>query len=63
VTPRHLTHSVLVECPTCRTLLLTLYGHDANTPAQDRSQLGVAKFVNGAVIVDRRVDYLRGLSL
>ena len=31
-------------------------------PAQDRSQLGVAEFVNSAVIVHRRVDYLHGLA-
>ena len=43
------THRVSVECPTFRTLLVTLYRHDANTPAQDRTQLGVAELVNGAV--------------
>jgi hypothetical protein len=42
---------------------VALYSHDANTPAQDRGQFGVAKFVNGAVIVDRRVDYLHWLAL
>jgi hypothetical protein len=50
-----LSHRPSVECPTFRTLLLTLYSNDANTPPQDRGQLGVAEFVNGAVIVDRRV--------
>jgi hypothetical protein len=57
-----LSHRPSVECPTFRTLLLTLYSNDANTPPQDRGQLGVAEFVNGAVIVDRRVDYLHGLA-
>ena len=47
---------------TFRTLLLALNRHDANAPAQDRTQLGVAEFVNGAVVVDRRVDYLHGLA-
>ena len=32
-TPRYLTHGVSVECATCRTLLVTLYRHDANTPS------------------------------
>jgi hypothetical protein len=59
VAPRY---GVSVECPIFRTLLVALYRHDANTPAQDRGQLGVAEFVNGAVIVDRRVDYLHGLA-
>jgi hypothetical protein len=60
VTPRY---GVSVQCRTFRTLLLiTLYSHDANTPAQDRGQLGVAEFVNSAVIVDRRVDYLHGFA-
>jgi hypothetical protein len=54
----YLTHRALVECP--GTLLITLYGNDANTPAQDRTQLGVAELVKGAIIVDRRVDYLHG---
>ena len=36
--------------------------HDANTPAQDRCQLGVAELVYGAMVVDRRVDYLHGLA-
>ena len=58
-----LTHRVSVQYRTFRTLLLiTLHKHDANTPAQDRGQLGVAEFVNGAVIVDRRVDHLHGLA-
>jgi hypothetical protein len=52
-----------VQHPTFRTLLLTLYSHDANTPAQNRSQLGVAEFVNGAVIVDCRVDHLHGFAI
>jgi hypothetical protein len=56
------THRVSVECPTFRTVLVTLYGHDANTPAQDRTQLGIAELVKGAVVVDRRVDYLHGLA-
>jgi hypothetical protein len=51
-----------VECPTLRTLLVALNRRDANTSAQDRGQLCVAEFVNGAVIVDRRVDYLHGLA-
>jgi hypothetical protein len=62
MTPRYLTHRASVECPTFRTLLVTLYRHDANTPAQDRSQLGVAELVNGAMIINRRVDYLHGLA-
>ena len=37
-------------------LLITLYSHDANTPPQNGSQLGVAELVNGAVVVDRCVD-------
>jgi len=49
-----LIHSVSVEHPTFGTILVTLYGHDANTPAQDRCQLGVAELVKGAVIRDRR---------
>ena len=56
------THRVSIECPTFGTLLVTLYRHDANTPAQDRTQLGIAELVKGAVVVDRRVDYLHGLS-
>ena len=52
---------VSVECPTF-TLLVALYRHDANTPAQDRSQLSVAELPNGAAVVDRRVDYLHGLA-
>ena len=56
------THRVSVECPTHRTVLFVLYRQNANTPAQDRSQLGVAELVNGAVVVDRRVDYLHGLA-
>jgi hypothetical protein len=47
-----------VQCPTLRTLLVALNSHEANTPAQDRSQFGVA----GAVIVDRRVDHLHRLA-
>jgi hypothetical protein len=58
VTPRY---GVSVQCRT-RTLPITLYRHDANTPAQDRSQLGVAEFVNYAVIVDRCVDHLHWLA-
>ena len=54
---------ISVECPTHRTVLFVLYRQNANTPAQDRSQLGVAELVNGAVVVDRRVDYLHGLAL
>jgi hypothetical protein len=38
------------------TLLVALNRHDANTPTQDRGQLGVAELVEGAVIVDRRVQ-------
>ena len=60
MTRRYLTLRVSVERPIFRTLLI--YKHDANTPAQDRGQLGVAEFVNGAVIVDRRVDHLHGLA-
>ena len=56
-------HRVSIQCPTFKTLLVTLYRHDANTPAQDRTQLGIAELVKGAVVVDRRVDYLHGLSL
>ena len=55
-------HSWIFQCPTFRTLLVALYRHDANTPAQDRTQLGVTELVKGAVVVDRRVDYLHGLS-
>ena len=51
---------ISVECP--GTLLVALYRHDANTPAQDRSQLGVTELVKGAVVVDRCVDYLHGLA-
>src|SRR5262249_32432599 len=58
VTPRYLTHRVSVEHPTFSMLLVALY--DANTPTQDRNQLGVAELVEGAVVVDRRVDYLHG---
>ena len=58
MTPRYLTHRVSVE--RLRTLLI--YRHEANTPAQDRGQLGVAEFVNGAVIVDRRVGHLHELA-
>jgi len=47
-----------VECLTFRTLLVTLYRHDAYTPAQDRTQLGVAELLKGAVVIDRRVDHL-----
>jgi hypothetical protein len=54
-----LTHRVSVECPTFRTLLVSLY---ANTPAQDRTQLGVTELLKGAVVVDRCVDYLHGLA-
>jgi hypothetical protein len=54
VTPSDL--MVSVECPTFRTLLVAQ--HDANTPAQDRSQLGVGELLNDAVVVDRRVDDL-----
>jgi hypothetical protein len=43
-------------------LLIALCRRDANMPAQDRCQLGVAELVSGAVIVDRRVDYLHGLA-
>ena len=57
-----MTQRVSIECPTFRTLLVALYRHDANTPAQDRTQLGVAELVKGAVVVDRRVDYLHGLA-
>ena len=56
MTPRYLIHRVSVECPTQRTLLVALYRNDAKTPAQDRTQLGVAELVNGAVVVDRRGD-------
>jgi len=64
VTPRHLTHRVSVECPTTfRTLLVTLYRHDANTPAQDRTQLGIAVFADLAAIDDVVIDLLRGLTL
>jgi len=56
------THRVSVECPTHRTLLVALYRHDANTLAQDRTQLGVTELVKRAVVVDRCVDYLHGLA-
>jgi hypothetical protein len=39
-----------------------LYRQTANAPAQHRTQLGIAELVNGAVVVDRRVDYLHGLA-
>jgi hypothetical protein len=58
-----LTHRVSVECPTFGTLLIALYRHDTNTPAQDRTRLGVTELVKGAVVVDRRVDARSGLSL
>ena len=54
---------VLVKCRTFRPLLITLYSHDDNTPAQDRSQLGVAVFADLAVIGDVVIDLLRGLTL
>ena len=54
--------TVSVECPTFRTLLVALYRTDANTPAQDRTQLGVTELVKGAVVVDRCVDYLHRLA-
>ena len=57
------THRVSVECPTHRTVLFVLYRQNANTPAQDRSQLGVAVFANLAVIDDVVIDLLRGLTL
>ena len=60
--PRYLTHRVSVQCRTLRSLLITLYNHDANTPPQNGSQLGVAELVNGAMIINRRVDYLHGLA-
>jgi hypothetical protein len=64
VTPAIRPRGISVECPTTfRTPLVALYRHDANPPAQDRSQLGVAELVKGAVVVDRRVDYLHGLPL
>ena len=53
---------ISVECPTHRTVLFALYRQNANTPAQDRSQLCVTELVKGAVVVDRRVDYLHGLA-
>ena len=34
---------------------------DANTPAQDRTQLGVAELVKGAVVVDRCVNSAESL--
>jgi hypothetical protein len=37
-------------------------GNNGNTPAQDRTQLGIAELVNGAVVPNRRVDYLHGLA-
>jgi hypothetical protein len=51
-----------VECPTFRTLLVALYGNDANTPAQDRTQLGIAVFADLAVIDDVVIDLLCGLA-
>jgi hypothetical protein len=57
--PSATTHGVLVECPT---LLVTLYRHDANTPAQHRTQLGVAEFADLAVIDDVVIDLLRGFA-
>ena len=51
-----------VECPTLRTLLVALYGNDANTPAQDRTQLGIAVFADLAVIDDVVIDLLCGLA-
>jgi hypothetical protein len=48
--PRALTHRVSVECLTFRTLLIALDRHDANAPAQDRGQLGVAELRHGAVV-------------
>jgi hypothetical protein len=43
-------------------LLVAHYRHDANTPPQNGTQLGVTELVNGAVIVDRRVDHFEGLN-
>jgi hypothetical protein len=61
--PSSATHRVSVQHPTFRTLLVALYWRDAKMLPQDRGQLGVAEFVNGAVVVDHRIDYLHGLSL
>jgi hypothetical protein len=57
-----LTYRVSVDRRTVRPLLVALYSHDSNTPPQDRGQLGVAKFVKGAVVVDRRVNHLHRLA-
>ena len=41
---------VSVQCGILGTLLVALSKRRANTPAQDRTQLGVAELVNGAVV-------------
>jgi len=53
---------VSVQCGILGTLLVALSKRRANTPAQDRTQLGVAEFVYGAMVVDCRVDYLHWLA-
>ena len=53
---------LLVECPAFKTLVVVLCRHDANTPAQDRTQLGIAVFADLAVIDDVVIDLLRGLT-
>jgi hypothetical protein len=63
VTPRYLTHRVSVECPTFRTLLVALYRHDANTPAQDRGELGIRELLDLTAVADRRIDDLHRLAL
>jgi len=49
---------VSVQCGILGTLLVALSKRRANTPAQDRTQLGIAKFLNGAMVIDRRVECL-----
>ena len=62
LTPRCLTRRVSVQCPSHGTVLFVLYRQNANTPAQHRTQLGVAEFADLAVIDDVVIDLLCGLA-
>jgi hypothetical protein len=57
------THTVSVECPTFRTLLIALYRHDANTPPQNRTELGIAELLDVAAIIVMVLDRLDRLAL
>ena len=59
LTPRYLTHRVSVECPTSGRSSSLSTGTTPTRLAQDRTQLGVAELVNGAVVVDRVMDRAR----